>query len=139
MKTKSGERLTPRVMPVPGRPSVLRLGDRAYGAFHAYAVDGVDSYMNQDFHLIDNVPFGCRDKFTTVLFQCGPINERGRNGLTNEQLLEMVADRLGDFQKTEFACRENAIALTKIEEALMWLNQRTYARTMRGVEGTNAV
>jgi hypothetical protein len=36
-----------------------------------------------------------------------------------------------------YACRENAIALTHIEEALMWLQRRTVARIKRGVEGTN--
>jgi hypothetical protein len=72
-----------------------------------------------------------------VLFQNGPINEVGVNGVTQEVLLSIVADRLRSFQSGPFSCRENAIALTKIEEALHWLQQRTLARMRRGVEGTN--
>lgn len=34
-------------------------------------------------------------------------------------------------------CRENSIAVTKLDEALMWLKKRKEDRTARGVEGTN--
>lgn len=74
-----------------------------------------------------------------ILFQNGPINEVGVNGITHEVLLAIVADRLRSFQAGPFACRENALALTKIEEALHWLHHRTLARMRRGVEGTHTV
>ncbi len=74
-----------------------------------------------------------------IHFQCGPIKEKGVNGVNNEDLLNMVAARLRGFQASEFCCRENAMALTKIEEALMWLRKRTIARVRRGVEGTHTV
>ncbi|AQN32530.1 hypothetical protein BCP12_118 [Bacillus phage BCP12] len=48
----------------------------------------------------------------------------------------MILTRLQFFQNTKFACRENAMAITKLEEALMWLNKRTTDRRNRGVEGT---
>lgn len=73
----------------------------------------------------------------TVKFQNGPIKEFGVNGITQEALLAIVIDRLRSFQDGPFRCRENAIALTHIEEALMWLQRRTAARIKRGVEGTN--
>ena len=72
-----------------------------------------------------------------ILFQNGPIAEHGINGLTQEVLLAIVADRLRSFQAGEYACRENALALTKIEEAQHWLHHRTLARMHRGVEGTS--
>ena len=72
-------------------------------------------------------------------FQNGPINEVGVNGVTHEVLLEIVADRLRSFQAGNFACKENDMALTKIEEAQMWLQSRTIKRMRRGVEGTNKV
>lgn len=75
----------------------------------------------------------------TVDFQCGPIKECGVNGLNNEDLLLMVLTRLNAFQDTEFKCRENALAITKIEESLMWLRKRTTEREMRNVEGTHTV
>lgn len=75
--------------------------------------------------------------YTVIRFQNGPINENGVNGLTQEVLLAIVADRLRSFQAGPFACRENALALTKIEEAQHWLHSRTLARMQRGVEGTH--
>jgi len=75
----------------------------------------------------------------TILFQRGPIKEFGINGLTNEVLLAIVIDRLQGFQKSEYACRENALALTKLEEAMHWLHHRTRQREQRGVEGTHHI
>jgi hypothetical protein len=73
-----------------------------------------------------------------VQFQNGPILEAGVNGISQEALLAVVIDRLQSFQAGPYACRENAIALTSCEEAMMWLQKRTRDRLARGVEGTNA-
>jgi len=73
-----------------------------------------------------------------VSFQDGPIKEAGVNGCHHEDLLAIVIHRLQSFQAGEYRCRENALALTKIEEAIHWLNHRTNERVKRGVEGTNA-
>jgi len=70
-------------------------------------------------------------------FQEGPIKENGVNGVANEDLINMVICRLEGFQKSEYACRENALAITKLEESLMWLRKRTNDREARGVEGTH--
>lgn len=70
-----------------------------------------------------------------ISFQNGPIKEDGINGVTQEALLAIVIDRLRSFQAGPFACRENALALTKCQEALMWLQTRTRDRLARGVEG----
>lgn len=95
----------------------------AAGASHAYRIshDGGTTGFNID-----------------LQFQNGPIAEAGVNGITQEALLAIVADRLRSFQGGQYACRENAIALTKIEEAMHWLHSRTRARMARGVEGTHA-
>ena len=77
--------------------------------------------------------------FANVSFQNGPVKEAGVNGCHQEDLLAIVIDRLQSFQAGQFACRENALALTKCEEALHWLRHRTSARENRGVEGTNQV
>lgn len=74
-----------------------------------------------------------------IAFQNGPIQETGVNGISNEALLAVVEDRLAGFQSGPYACRENAIALTKLQEAMMWLQKRTRDRMARGVEGTNKV
>lgn len=68
-------------------------------------------------------------------FQNGPIAEAGVNGITQEALIAICIDRLRSFQAGPFACRENALALTKLEEAMHWLHARTRDRQWRGVEG----
>lgn len=73
--------------------------------------------------------------FANIQFQNGAILESGINGCQNEDLIEIVLDRLRDFQNGKFPCRENAIAITKLEEALMWLDKRTLDRKKRNVEG----
>lgn len=70
-------------------------------------------------------------------FQKGPINEVGANGITQEALIAICIHRLRCFQEGPYACRENALALTRLEEALLWLRKRTCDRLARGVEGTN--
>lgn len=73
-----------------------------------------------------------------VGFQKGPVKEEGVNGIHNEDLLAIVIDRLDGFQQGAYKCRENALALTKLQEALLWLGARTDGREKRGVEGTSA-
>jgi len=77
------------------------------------------------------------DEAPVLNFQNGPINEKGVNGITQEVLLAIVADRLRSFQSGAYSCRENALALTKVEEAMHWLHKRTLDRMRRGVEGTH--
>lgn len=79
------------------------------------------------------------DVFCSIKFQNGPIAAFGVNGVSNEALLAIVEDRLVGFQSGQYACRENAIALTKIQEAMMWLHSRTRERMARGVEGTTTI
>ena len=57
-----------------------------------------------------------------------------QDGTTNEELIEVLIDRLKHLQ-AKFPCRENAIAITKQDESLMWLNKRTADRQKRNVEG----
>ncbi|WP_422929020.1 DUF7681 family protein [Singulisphaera sp. PoT] len=76
------------------------------------------------------------ETYLNVHFQNGAIGEVGTNGVTHEALLAILIDRLQGFQSGKFACRENALALTKLQEAQMWLKSRTEARLARGVEGT---
>lgn len=99
------------------------------GASHEYYVENVCTTP-------DDPPPSVK---LVVNFQRGPLKENGVNGVTNEALLAIVADRLRGFQSSKWACSENANALTKIEEALQWLHGRTRERKSRGVEGTSAV
>lgn len=56
------------------------------------------------------------------------------DGTTSEEVLAVLIDRL-DYLNKKFPCRENALAFTNLELALMWLNKRTADRVKRGVEG----
>lgn len=109
------------------------------GANHHYKLD-----------LIGGAPTS-GGSMTEIHFQNGPIGDPPNyNGLSNEALLAVVIDRMRGFQhqrnldgsfdfnsRGKYACRENAIALTELESALMWLQKRTRDRMARGVEGTH--
>lgn len=56
------------------------------------------------------------------------------DGTTNEELLEVLINRM-NYLNNKFPCRENSSAITKLDEALMWLEKRTRDRQKRGVEG----
>ena len=71
---------------------------------------------------------------TRTDFQTGLPSE-GINGLTNEILLSIVADRLRDFQAGPYPCDENEMALSNVLNAMNFLQSRTRSRIMRGVEG----
>ena len=68
---------------------------------------------------------------TRIHFQNGPIQEHGVNGISQEALLAILIDRLRGFQSGQYSCRDNAIALTHLEEALMWLQKRTDRKSTR--------
>ena len=104
------------------------------GGNHAYRVSGFDLSTNKSAG--DGVLQNCATELV-IYFQNGTIPENGVNGLTQEVLLAIVADRLRSFQAGPFACKANACALTHIEEAQHWLQQRTIERMRRGVEGTH--
>ncbi len=73
----------------------------------------------------------------TVQFQDGARKDpNATRGVLDSDLLEIVRDRLKGFQNGKFATRENACALTHIEEALMWMNKRVEDRIERNVLGT---
>jgi hypothetical protein len=72
----------------------------------------------------------------SIQFQHGPVGENGVNGIQNEDVLKLLAMRLRALNAA-FPCRENSIAITKIEEATLWLEHRTAVRVEQGVEGKN--
>lgn len=73
-----------------------------------------------------------------IHFQHGPVAVNGQNGCQIEDVIDVLTERLEGFQRGPFRCRENALAITKLEEARLWLLERTRKRQAQGVEGTNA-
>jgi hypothetical protein len=95
------------------------------GAYHNYDVCTVATPEEES------------SRVAVIAFQCGARKEPGSTrGVLDVDLLEIVRDRLTCFQQGDFATRENAVALTHIEEALMWMNKRVEDRAERGVLGT---
>ena len=69
-----------------------------------------------------------------IQFQNGPVGDNGVNGVQNEDVIDLLGVRLRDLNH-KFPCRENSLAITKLEEANMWLRERTRIREDQGVEG----
>lgn len=72
-------------------------------------------------------------KFT---IQSDPISEVGVNGVQALDMLVYVKCLFESLNEA-FPCRENALTITKIEEAIHWQEARTKDRLKRGVEGKN--
>jgi hypothetical protein len=76
------------------------------------------------------------DEANQIAFQIqsGPIKEKGLNGCQVNTIISLAKVMIEGFN-SKFSCRENAMAITKLDECLMWLDKRTKDREMRGVEG----
>lgn len=79
----------------------------------------------------------------SIEWQDGPLgigaDRKEPNGAFVEGVIQAALQRIEFFQGSKFKCRENALAITKLEEALHWLNARTANREKRAVEGTHTV
>jgi hypothetical protein len=76
-----------------------------------------------------------------ITWQTGPLgrgpDRKEPNGAFVEGVVAAAIDRLAFYQTSKFSCRENAVALTHLETALLWLQKRTQDREEREVEGTH--
>jgi hypothetical protein len=66
--------------------------------------------------------------------QNGPIKEAGKNGCQVVDVIA-VAKHIVEQLNAKFPSRENAMTITKLDEAIMWQDKRTKDREARGVEG----
>lgn len=107
------------------------------GAFHHYLVSWlggpVETQQPDGSAIISRKPNGS----LAILFQKGGKQDAGANGITNENLLEIVRHRLACFQAGPCPCKENESALNHVIAALEMLRRRTAKRQRRGVEGKN--
>lgn len=74
------------------------------------------------------------EDYVTFRMQRGPIKEHGVNGCQIDDLIKFVADTITVLNK-KFSCRENSLAITKLEEAWLWCQARKLDREARNVEG----
>lgn len=99
-------------------------GSMKYEMFEKEIRPNYDIFVRHD---VNSISFNIQD---------GPIKENGRNGC---QLTDMVrvALRMLEQLNQNHPCRENSLSITKLQEALMWQEERTKDRERRGVEGTS--
>lgn len=96
------------------------------GAHHKYLIAGGETGRGE------------HEVYVTIQMQNGARKlPDSKHGIIDTDLLEIVRHRLQCFQSGPFSTRENAVALTHIEEALMWLNRRVEDRIERNVLGVN--
>lgn len=95
------------------------------GANHSYEI----------FTLGDAAVSSSRGRRCKIMFQKGAVKDVGLNGISDEALLAVVADRLDGFQSGEFACKDNITAANHVKMAMRSLRHRTFDRKRRGVEG----
>lgn len=96
-------------------------------------------------HLVDENgnPAGGETTGTGLMidWQNGPLGRGAEriqpNGAFVEGVIQAAIGRIEFYQNSKFKCRENAIALTHLETALLWLQKRTTDREAREVEGTH--
>ncbi len=83
-------------------------------------------------------PLLIHEKSNQIAFklQQGPVKEAGKNGCQVSEIIA-VAKMIIEGLNKDFPCRENAMTITKLDEALMWQEKRTKDRIARNVEGFN--
>ncbi len=73
----------------------------------------------------------------TIAWQRGPLNEAGRNGAFLIEVLEACEHQLAYYQDSQFACEENAVALSHLNGAIAMLRSRRDRRATEGTLGTH--
>jgi|ERR1035437_54150 hypothetical protein len=90
---------------------------------HLYSLDHLEGNGHETLQFVEKEK--CAEDGTMKLVKMGT---------TNEQVLEVVIDRIEAMDK-KFPCIENNVALSNLRVALGNLNERTRQRRLRGVEG----
>ena len=75
----------------------------------------------------------------SIDWQDGPLGRGAERiaptGAFSEDVLLAVIQRVKFYQASKFPCRENALAITHMEEALHWMQARHEERDRREVQG----
>ena len=98
---------------------------------HKYSLQNFESKEEvQTIQFIEKVPAIQINPVTQTPDRLITLND----GTTNEEVIEMLIDRL-TYLQNKFPCKENACAITHLQEANMWLYERTRKRIAQNVEG----
>ncbi len=87
---------------------------------------------------MDGTPAKIEQAHITIKFQLGPVKEFGVNGCQIPDVVRVLIDRINGFNRegAPFRCRENSLAVTKLEEALHWLGASEGRSGSSGRRGT---
>lgn len=89
-------------------------------------------------YLIDNN--GVVDGEGLILYFCKGNKEDEnvfrQEGAFVESIIQLAATHLESVNIGELSSRETSVAITKLQEALMWLGKRNEDRILRGVQNT---
>ena len=95
------------------------------------------TYKIPTFKVTDN---GIEDGEGIEVFFCKGNKEDSsvlrQEGVFTETLVQVAKQYLESVNKGEMATRETSMVITKLDEALMWINKRAEDRKLRGVQGT---
>ena len=103
------------------------------------------SVMGHNFSDSDGNPAGGHVDGTGfhIVWQNGPLgsgeDRQPASGAFVEDVLIALLERMRWYQEGKFACRENALTVTKLEEAAHWMQHRREDRDRRGVLGEHSV
>lgn len=76
----------------------------------------------------------------SIQWQNGPMpTPEDQNGAFVIDVIQIAIDRINFYNESKFRCRENSLAVTKLEEAIHWLESRRTRRAGEGTLGTHNV
>lgn len=74
----------------------------------------------------------------SIQWQNGPIDATNeQNGAFVIDVIQIAIDRINFYNDSKFRCRENSLAITKLEEAIHWLDSRRTRRAEEGILGSH--
>ena len=88
------------------------------------------------FRHLDGTSARIDTEYIKIDFQHGNPDVVGKNGATIEEVLEVLVQKILDFQGRELACLENAVALWHLDAAQEAMLQRRMRRQEQGVLGS---
>ena len=98
---------------------------------HLYELESMEGAKPQQIQFIEKQKIEKHPTNAKLDYTFVTVND----GTTNEEVLLVLIDRLKTLGQ-KLPSRENALAITKAEECLMWLERRTANRLAQGVENT---
>lgn len=92
----------------------------------------------EKFRHMDGSEANHASKFINIQFQHGHPTEVGINGCRLEDVIDVLVDKLLNFQGRDLACEENATALYHLDMAREALLLRRRRREQQGVLGSGS-